>query len=125
MGGERRACEGSHCPHPPHWQGWAAEVVETHHTAKRDAPSGTAKRLVQALTAAGVRAGGAGAAADAPIPVHAVRLGDAVGTHTVVLGGPGESVEVTHRATRRDVFAVGALRLAAWLAEQPAGLYIK
>lgn len=112
-------------PVPAALQGWAAEVVETHHTAKRDAPSGTARRIVAALEGAGVRGGGVDGTAGSEIPVHALRLGDAVGTHTVVLGGPGESVKVTHRATRRDVFAAGALRLAAWLVTQPAGLYIK
>ena len=115
-------------------QGWTAEVVETHHAAKRDAPSGTANRIVAALDAAGVRGGGGqgipAAAAGAPaastgVPVHSLRLGSTVGTHTVLLGGPGEEVEVTHRATRRDVFAAGALRLAAWLSAQPPGLYIK
>ena len=101
--------------------GWHAEVTEIHHTAKKDAPSGTAKRLVHALSAGGV----GGAEPSAPIPVHALRLGDAVGVHTVYLAGPGERVEVTHTATRRDVFALGALRTAAWAASQPPGLYYK
>lgn len=103
-------------------EGWTAEVTEIHHTAKRDAPSGTAKRLVAALEDAGVPAAGE---PGAPIPTHALRLGDTVGVHTVFLAGPGERVEVTHTATRREVFALGALRLAAWAATQKPGLYIK
>ena len=102
--------------------GWSAEVTEIHHTAKRDAPSGTAKRLVEGLASAGVPAFGP---EGTPIPTHALRLGDTVGVHTVYLAGPGERVEVTHTATRREVFALGALRLAQWAAGQPAGLYIK
>jgi 4-hydroxy-tetrahydrodipicolinate reductase len=102
-------------------EGWAAEVSEIHHTAKRDAPSGTAKRLVGGLYAAGARA----ADPAAPIPTHALRLGDTVGVHTVYLAGPGERVEVTHTATRREVFAIGALRTAAWAAKAAPGLYHK
>jgi 4-hydroxy-tetrahydrodipicolinate reductase len=98
--------------------GWHAEVVETHHTAKLDAPSGTAKRILAALAGAGV--GGGVAAA---VPCHALRLGDTVGEHTVYLAGPGERLAITHSATRRDVFAQGALRWAAWALAQPPGLY--
>ncbi len=110
--------------------GWHAEVTETHHTAKLDAPSGTAKRILAALGEAGVGGfagaapggGGGAGAAPAPVPCHALRLGDAIGTHTVHLAGPGERIELTHTATRRDVFAVGALRLAQWASTQPPGL---
>jgi 4-hydroxy-tetrahydrodipicolinate reductase len=101
--------------------GWTAEVTEIHHTAKKDAPSGTAKRLVEGLAANGVH----GLDASQPVPAHALRLGDTVGVHTVFLAGPGERVEVTHTATRREVFAIGALRLANWIATQQPGLYIK
>jgi 4-hydroxy-tetrahydrodipicolinate reductase len=100
-------------------QGWHTEVSEIHHTAKKDAPSGTAKRLVTALEKAGVQP----IDASAPIPVHALRLGDTIGQHTVFLAGQGERVEITHIATRREVFAWGALRTAAWAAKQSAGLY--
>lgn len=101
--------------------GWTAEVTEIHHTAKKDAPSGTAKRLVAGLAANNVK----GLDASQPVPAHALRLGDTVGVHTVFLAGPGERVEITHTATRREVFAIGALRLAAWVATQQPGLYIK
>jgi dihydrodipicolinate reductase len=112
--------------------GWSAEVTEIHHTAKLDAPSGTAKRLLSGLEAAGVQSaaafaagGGAEAVKANPIPVHALRLGDTVGVHTVFLAGPGERIELTHTATKREVFAIGAVRVATWAAQQPAGLYYK
>lgn len=101
---------------------WHAEVTEIHHTAKKDAPSGTAKRLITGLENAGVPAV---TGPNTPIPVHALRLGDTVGVHTVYLAGPGERVEITHTATRREVFAIGALRLANWLVTQPTGFYVK
>ncbi|MEO5717734.1 MAG: 4-hydroxy-tetrahydrodipicolinate reductase [Chthoniobacterales bacterium] len=90
------------------------EVVELHHRTKKDAPSGTAKRLLEILKE--VR----GATA---IPAHAVRAGDIVGEHTVLFAGPGERLELTHRAASRETFAVGALRAARWVVGQPAGLY--
>jgi 4-hydroxy-tetrahydrodipicolinate reductase len=111
--------------------GWHAEVSEIHHTAKKDAPSGTAKRLVAGLRDAAVQpfvpAGAAAAdAAATPIPVHALRLGDTIGEHTVYLAGPGERVEIKHTATRREVFAIGALRTAAWAAAAAEpGLHVK
>lgn len=112
--------------------GWSAEVTEIHHTAKLDSPSGTAKRLLAGLEAAGVQsaaaiaAGGGGEAAKAnPIPAHALRLGDTVGVHTVYLAGPGERLELTHTATKREVFAIGAVRVATWAAQQSPGLYYK
>jgi len=90
--------------------GWAAEIIEAHHTAKRDAPSGTAKRLAEPLGS---------------IPIHSIRLGDTVGEHTVWFAGPGERIELKHVATKREVFAIGALRAAKWITTQPAGLYHK
>jgi 2-aminoadipate transaminase len=109
-------------------EGWHAEVTEIHHTKKVDAPSGTAKRIVKALKDAGVRGSTSPATLAASseaershggsIPVHALRLGDTMGTHTVYLAGSGERLEVTHVATKRDVFALGALRTAAFAAKQ-------
>ena len=104
--------------------GWHAAVSEVHHTGKKDAPSGTAVRLVAALEGGGVAAAPGGATPGA-VPVVSLRLGDAVGTHTVHLAGPGETLELTHTVTRRDVFAVGALRVAAWAAGQSPGVYRK
>jgi len=92
------------------------EVVESHHKQKKDAPSGTAKRLAEVLAAARKRLPGT-------IPVHAVRAGDIVGDHTVIFAGPSERLELTHRAHTRDVFARGALRAARFVVEQKPGLY--
>jgi 4-hydroxy-tetrahydrodipicolinate reductase len=92
---------------------WEAEVVETHHTAKKDAPSGTAKRLQEVLKQ--VRGKEA--------PAHALRIGDVVGDHTVTFGTAGERLELTHRASSRETFARGALRAAKWVVNQPPGLY--
>lgn len=91
------------------------DVIELHHRTKKDAPSGTAKRLVEILTE--VRGG------DDRISAHSIRAGDIVGEHTVVLAGAGERLELTHRAGSRETFAVGALRAARWVIEQPPGLY--
>jgi 4-hydroxy-tetrahydrodipicolinate reductase len=93
-------------------------VVESHHRHKKDAPSGTAKRILEALAQASAPA----LAADA-IPTFSVRGGDVVGDHTVHFLGPGDRIELTHRATSRETFANGALRAARWLVEQPAGRY--
>lgn len=112
---------------------WDVEVVETHHRAKRDAPSGTALTLAQAAAAGhGVaydavkrhgRDGEVGARPQGEIGVHAVRGGDVVGEHTVSLFGAGERLELSHRATSRTIFAAGALRAAAWVVGQPPGRY--
>jgi 4-hydroxy-tetrahydrodipicolinate reductase len=88
--------------------GWDVEIVETHHKQKKDAPSGTAMRVARAI--------------GRDVPTHSLRVGDAFGTHTVVLAGPGERLELTHVATRREVFAIGALRAAEWIVGQPPGL---
>jgi len=92
---------------------WEVEVVETHHTAKKDAPSGTAKRLQEILKQ--VRGKEA--------PAHALRIGDVVGDHTVMFGAPGERIELTHRASSRETFARGALVAAKWAVDQKPGLY--
>lgn len=92
---------------------WEAEIVETHHTAKKDAPSGTAKRLQEVLKQ--VRGKEA--------PAHALRIGDVVGDHTVTFGTAGERIELTHRAGSRETLARGALRAAKWVVKQPPGLY--
>jgi 4-hydroxy-tetrahydrodipicolinate reductase len=107
------------------------EIVETHHGKKIDAPSGTAKRLVEAarngFDSAGAtihgRSGQVGARPRGEIGVHAVRGGDVIGDHTVMLLGQGERLELTHRATSRDLFAHGALRAARYLMGRPAGRY--
>lgn len=92
---------------------WEIEIVETHHTAKKDAPSGTAKSLQEVIKKA--------VGKDAP--AHALRVGDVVGDHTVTFGTAGERIELTHRASSRETFARGALRAAKWAVQQKPGLY--
>jgi len=109
------------------------EIVETHHRFKKDAPSGTAVKLADAVAAAlgrnmeevGMygRRGMVGERPRKEIGVFAVRAGDVVGEHTLVFGGIGERLEITHRAHSRDTFARGAVRAAAWVSGKPAGLY--
>lgn len=96
-------------------QEYDIEIVERHHRHKVDAPSGTAKVLAEASAL-----GGRAIAADR---IHAQRLGDIIGEHTVTFAGPGEILEVRHAATSRDLFALGAIRLGGWLARQPAGTH--
>jgi 4-hydroxy-tetrahydrodipicolinate reductase len=107
--------------------GFDIEIVETHHRLKKDAPSGTAKRLVELLSADGEvvhgREGMVGERPRGQIGVHAIRAGDVVGEHTVIFAGAGERVELTHKASSRETFAVGALRAARWIVGQPAQLY--
>jgi 4-hydroxy-tetrahydrodipicolinate reductase len=106
--------------------GWHAEVVETHHIAKLDAPSGTAKRITHALADAKIIPSPASQQAQNVsdgYAVHALRLGDVIGEHTVHLAGPGERISLTHTATQRNVFAHGAIRLAVWLSTQAKGFY--
>lgn len=92
---------------------YTAYLTESHHTKKLDAPSGTAVRISEIVhDTIGKKP-----------EVFSLRIGDVVGEHRFVLGGPGERLEITHRADSRDVFAHGALRAAEWLAEQPAGFY--
>jgi 4-hydroxy-tetrahydrodipicolinate reductase len=114
-------------------EGYDVEIVEAHHKAKVDAPSGTALRLAEiaqatrAGSARGAlvhgRSGRPGARPAGEIGMHALRGGDVIGDHTVHLLGAGERVELTHRATSRDVFAHGALRAARWIAAKPPGRY--
>ncbi|MCH2155803.1 MAG: 4-hydroxy-tetrahydrodipicolinate reductase [Opitutales bacterium] len=112
--------------------GYDAEVLEMHHRLKKDAPSGTAERLLEVIEEAkGLnpdvrthgRAGITGERTDNEIGVHAVRGGDIVGEHTVFFAGEGERIELTHRASDRRIFAQGALHAAKWVAGKPAGLY--
>jgi len=92
-----------------------AEIVETHHKMKKDAPSGTAKTLASVLKAA--------RKTEAEIPIQSIREGDVVGEHTVIFNGPAERLELTHRAASREIFARGALRAAKWIIGKPPGLY--
>jgi 4-hydroxy-tetrahydrodipicolinate reductase len=112
---------------------WDAEVVETHHNKKRDAPSGTALALARAIAAGhGVeydavkrhtRDGEIGARPHGEIGVATVRGGDVVGEHVAYFFGEAERIEIAHRATSRSIFATGAVVAATWLVGKPAGRY--
>lgn len=109
------------------------EIVEAHHRHKVDAPSGTALRMgevvAQALgrdlksCAVYGREGHTGARERQTIGFETIRAGDIVGDHTVLFAGIGERVEITHKASSRMTFAKGAMRAAAWIMQQPSGLY--
>ena len=109
------------------------EVVEMHHRLKKDAPSGTAKSLVEILAevrkqelekvARHGRVGIVGARTPEEIGIHSIRGGDVVGDHTVIFANNGERVELTHKASSRETFANGALRAALWVVKQKPGLY--
>tara|TARA_B100001123_G_scaffold418004_1_gene521428 strand:+ start:52 stop:573 length:522 start_codon:yes stop_codon:yes gene_type:complete len=109
------------------------EVIEAHHRHKVDAPSGTALRMGEVVAEAlgrdlgthGVfaRHGLTGARESKTIGFSTIRASDIVGEHTVMFAGPGERIEITHRATSRMTFAAGAVRAANWIIEQPPGLY--
>ena len=106
------------------------EIVEAHHRGKVDSPSGTAVRLAEAARTARSdartvtgREGNVGPRRDEEIAVLAVRGGDVIGDHTVHLLGPGERIELTHRATSRDLFARGALHAARFLVGKPPRRY--
>lgn len=109
------------------------EVTEMHHRLKKDAPSGTAKKLVEILCeargldyAGNVRHGREGLVGERPaneIGVHSIRGGDVVGDHTVIFAGTGERLELRHKAASRETFAAGALRAAQWIIGKPPGLY--
>ncbi|MDD4817365.1 MAG: 4-hydroxy-tetrahydrodipicolinate reductase [Victivallaceae bacterium] len=109
------------------------EIVEMHHNQKKDAPSGTAEKLGQILCAArGLdydsdvrhgRVGLVGVRTGHEIGMHSLRGGDVVGDHTVIFATGGERIELTHRASSRDTFVIGALRAVRFLSGVGAGLY--
>jgi 4-hydroxy-tetrahydrodipicolinate reductase len=108
------------------------EILEAHHRFKKDAPSGTAMGLADAiLKATGKtrdtlvydRHGDEATRNRGEIGMHAMRLGDEIGRHTAYFAALGERIELTHRATNRDTFVLGALRAAKWLAQQKPGRY--
>ncbi|MDH4445555.1 MAG: 4-hydroxy-tetrahydrodipicolinate reductase [Akkermansiaceae bacterium] len=109
------------------------EVTEMHHKHKIDAPSGTARRILEILNeetgttyqndVAHGRIGNIGPRKLREIGMHTLRGGDVVGDHTVLFAADGERVELTHKASSRLTFAAGAVRAARWLQDQPVGLY--
>lgn len=109
-----------------------AEVIEMHHRLKKDAPSGTAARLLEIILEERKldskalrhgRQGITGERASSEVGIHSLRGGDVVGDHTVMFAGPGERVELTHKASDRAIFARGALRAAEWVVAKPPGVY--
>jgi 4-hydroxy-tetrahydrodipicolinate reductase len=109
------------------------EILEMHHRLKKDAPSGTAKRLAEIVCEARSlgyendvrhgRLGMVGERTPAEVGMHALRGGDVVGDHLVVYAGIGERVELAHKASSRETFARGALRAVKWVQARPPGLY--
>ena len=109
------------------------EVIEAHHNQKVDAPSGTAIRIAEILSAAldrslpdaGVygRHGIVGKRPEMEIGIHAIRGGDIAGDHTVLFAGAGERIEIVHRAQTPEAFARGAIRAARWVVEAPRGMH--
>ena len=114
-------------------EGYDIEIIEAHHRHKVDAPSGTALRLGEAAAAAlgrdlskcavYGREGVTGERNPCTIGFATVRGGDVVGDHTVLFAGIGERVELTHKASSRATFALGALRAAKFLADKRSGLF--
>ncbi len=109
------------------------EIIEAHHRLKKDAPSGTAMKMAQVIAqaidrnldevAVYERKGLIGERTKTEIGIQTVRAGDIVGEHTVLFGGLGERIEITHKASSRDTFARGALKAALWIHKQKPGLY--
>src|SRR5258708_39060267 len=111
-------------------KGFDVEILERHHRFKKDSPSGTAlhfARIIQeAMGQTQLRHGREGLVGERTtdeIGIHAVRVGDNVGEHTIIFSTLGETLELTHRAHTRDCYARGALQAAKFLAGKPAGRY--
>jgi 4-hydroxy-tetrahydrodipicolinate reductase len=111
-------------------RGFDVEILERHHRFKKDSPSGTAlhfARIVQeAMGQTTLRHGREGLVGERPaheIGIHAIRVGDNVGEHTILFSTLGETLELTHHAHARDCYARGALQAAVFLANKPAGRY--
>lgn len=114
-------------------EAYDAEIIESHHNQKKDAPSGTALTLLEAIcqgkglndktSAKHGRQGMIGARPAEEVGVHAIRAGDITGDHLVLFAGEGERLELRHQAHTRDTFARGAARAVAWVQARPAGFY--
>lgn len=113
--------------------GFDVEIIEAHHRHKVDSPSGTAIRLGEEIAEAlgrdfqkvarFERYGQIGDRKKDEIGIQAVRGGDVVGEHTVAFFGTGERIELTHKASSRDNFAMGAIRAMKWVVDKPPGIY--
>lgn len=114
-------------------EGYDIEVMEAHHRAKVDAPSGTALKVGERVAKAAGREwpqhavwqrhGHTGARTDNEIGFSVIRGGDIIGDHTVLFAGQGERIELTHRSSSRTTYASGALRAAAFIVNKPSGLF--
>lgn len=114
-------------------EAYDVEIMEIHHRQKKDAPSGTALRMGETISAGRgaslarvgrfSRQGKIGPRKTGEIGFQSQRAGDVVGEHTVTFAGPGERIEMTHRAHSRNNFSRGAILAAKWVADQPPGLY--
>ena len=93
---------------------YAIEIVEAHHVHKKDTPSGTAKEMARLIK---------DAKGDIEIPIESVREDEIVGEHTITFDSDVDTLEITHSAKTRDIFAKGALKAAKFVAGKPAGLY--
>ena len=109
-----------------------AEVIEMHHRFKKDAPSGTAARLLEIILQERKlgpealrhgRNGITGERTSTEVGIHSLRGGDVIGDHTVMFAALGERIELTHKASDRSIFARGALRAAQWVVSRPTGVY--
>ncbi|HQZ88150.1 MAG TPA: 4-hydroxy-tetrahydrodipicolinate reductase [Gammaproteobacteria bacterium] len=89
-------------------------IVDIHHQHKKDAPSGTALKMAEVIR---------NAASDPSINISSVRLGDIIGEHSALFALAGERIEITHKATNRSLYAMGALQAAKWVVSQEPGLY--
>jgi 4-hydroxy-tetrahydrodipicolinate reductase len=113
--------------------GYDIEITEAHHKLKKDAPSGTAKKIAEVIAKAKgwdlskvAKYGREGVTGERPkdqLGIHVIRAGDIVGDHTILFSGGGESIELTHRAQSRDAFARGSLVAAGFVAKKDKGLY--
>ncbi len=114
-------------------QGYDIEIIEAHHRLKKDAPSGTAKKIAEVIAEEKgwdlkkvAKYGREGITGERPIDelgIHVIRGGDIVGEHTVLFSGHGEIIELKHTALSRDAFARGALVAASYLSKKKPGLY--
>jgi 4-hydroxy-tetrahydrodipicolinate reductase len=112
-------------------KGWDIEIIEAHHHRKKDSPSGTALSIAQGIAnGLGIKLDDAAKygrdkginprkLGEKEIGIHAIRAGDIVGDHTVLYGGPGERIELVHRATSREAFAQGAVKAAKFVGKNP------
>jgi len=113
--------------------GYDIEIIESHHRFKKDAPSGTAKKIAREIARAKNinlddvaiygREGMIGERKKGEIAIHSIRGGDITGEHTVIYTALGERVELTHRAHSRETFAQGTIQAIKFMVDKPAGFY--